>query len=156
MISAFFSYLIFFNIDVPARIDIESIKTNKEAIFSLKSGEYNFDTGYIVGEILVYGEDEFEHYEQTTETSKIYEIDDVTICAVSPVSCNKDARLSHLFEPTISTGTIIIECDEKLIEVLYYYNYTNVVDVVWFITNPEIIYRPRIDFADILESKSEG
>lgn len=152
LLSFAFIYLVFCDFTVPARVDITSIKNNKDTILSINSGEYEFDTGYIVGEMIVYDEKEFELYEPTTETSKVYDIDDTTICAISPVFCDKDDRVSHAFEPTISSGTILIENNKKLIEISYYYDYMNVVSLVWPITNPELLYRPEIDIVDILET----
>ena len=41
---------------------------------------------------------------------------------------------------------------KKVLEINYRYNGTNITSVIWPITNPEIIYRPKIDITDILEN----
>ena len=149
LLSLGFIYLVFGNIDVPARVDVESINTNKDVLLSIDYGNYEFDTGYIAGNMYVRETNGYNIYEQKMKT---YDIDDNTICTVSSVSCAKDARLSHAFEPTISRGIILIENNEKVLEINYRYNGTNISSVIWPITNPEITYRPKIDIADILES----
>lgn len=145
-------YLVFADIEVPARVNIESIETNKEVILSLEYGDYEFDTGCVKGQLSVYEAKEFESYEPILEINKTYDIDESTICAVSSVFCDKDKRLSHAFEPTISSGTILIENNKKIIEISYYYDYQNIAILLWPITNPEIVYRPQIDVGEIVQS----
>lgn len=145
-------YLVFADVEVPARVNIESIETNKEVLLSLEYGNYEFDTGSVKGQLSVYEANEFESYEPTLDISKTYDIDQSTICAVSSVFCDKDDRLSHAFEPTISSGTILIESNKKIIEISYYYDYQNIAILLWPITNPEIVYRPQIDVGEILNT----
>lgn len=152
LFSLMFLYSVFANIEVPARVDVESIKGYKDVLLSMDYGHYKFDTGYIEGRIYVNESNGFEHCKQTEEKNKIYGIDDGFICSVSSVLCEKDGRLSHMFEPTISSGTILIGSNKKSVEIYYFYNYENIASLIWPITNPELLYRPEIDVVDILNS----
>lgn len=152
LFSLIFLYSVFANIEVPARVDVGSIKEHKADLLSMEYGHYEFDTGYIEGRIYVNELNGFEIYKQFETKNKIQEIDDGVICSVSSVLCEKDGRLSHIFEPTISSGTILIGSNNKAIEIYYFYNYENIASLIWPITNPEIFYRPKIDVGDILQT----
>ena len=152
LFSLMFLYSAFANIEVPARVDVESIKGQKDVLLSMEYGRYEFDTEYIEGRIYVNELNGFELCKRTETNNKIYEIDDDVICSVSSVLCEKDGRLSHIFEPTISSGTILIGSNNKAIEIYYFYNYENIASFIWPITNPEIFYRPKIDVGDILQT----
>ena len=153
-------FLVFFGVEVPARIDKKSIKEHKSEISSLEPGNYEFDTGYIEGGLAVYNKEDYKEREESEiykelETYKKYRIDDETTCIISPVFCGKDERFSHIFEPTIAGGILVIRDSKKIVEVSYYYNDYNLFTCLWFITNPEVFYRPKIDFGDILNSCTE-
>lgn len=150
LVSIVFVCLVFLDFRVPASIDIASLKQNKEEIISLKSGEYEFDAGYIFGYMYVYDEKEFALYEPTIEISEVYDVDDDTICSVSLVTCYKDERFSHAFFPMLSSGEILIENEKKIIEI--YYCYDNAMNPFCSITNPSLFYRQKIDFVDVLRT----
>lgn len=149
-------YLVFAEIEIPARVDMESIKTSKEELLSLSYGDYEFDAEYIQGYVCVYEAEEFESYNLTSEAQKTYDIDSNTICKISSVFCEKDERLSQGFSPTTSSGSILIKCDTKVVEIFYFYDYRSISLVFAPITNPEIIYRQKIDVHDILNSLEYG
>ena len=143
-------FLVFFGVDVPARIDKKSIKQHKSEISSLEPGYYKFNTGYIEGGLVVYNKEDYKYYEKEVEF-KEYRIDDETTCAVTSVYCEK----SDYFAPTLAAGMLVIQDSKKIVEVSYYYNDYNLFTCLWFITNPEVFYRPKIDFGDILDSCTE-
>ena len=53
LFSLMFLYSVFANIEVPARVDVGSIKGHKDVLLSMEYGRYEFDTGYIEGRICV-------------------------------------------------------------------------------------------------------
>lgn len=155
VVSFVFAYIVFADIKVPARVDIESIKTYHETLLSTESGYYEFDTGYIDGSMRVSDlNDDYTpvlDYATDYKKYKSHEIDEYTKCYISPVICDKDDRLSHLWEPLGSYGTIVIESKDKLIEIKYNYINSGVADILWPISNPQIFYRPQIDVGDIVK-----
>ncbi|MBO5066279.1 MAG: hypothetical protein J6D06_09225 [Clostridia bacterium] len=154
VLSIVFAYIVFTDIKLPARVDIESIKTYHETLLSTESGYYEFDTGYIDGSMRVSDlNDDYTpvlDYATDYKKYKSHEIDEYTKCYISPVICYKDDRLSHLWEPLGSYGTIVIESKDKLIEIKYNYINSGVADILWPISNPQTFYRPEIDFGDLV------
>lgn len=154
-LSLVFAYLVFADIKVPARVNVESIKTHQETLLSTESGYYEFDGKIINGSMRVSdlsGNSVPElDYAVDYKKHKAYEIDESTMCYVTSVVCDKDDRISHLCEPLSSYGTIVIESEEKLIEIRYYYINSGVVDILWPISNPQTFYRPQIDVGDIVK-----
>ncbi len=143
-------YCVYADVSVPARVNLKSIEDHYDELLLLEDGA-TFKTGYITGNLIVHSNDELLFYREQKSNGEKHVINDEAVCYISPVYCLKDDRISHLFEPTQSLGDILIETPEKTFYIEYYYDGDSIFSLLWPITNPEIIYRHRIDLGDILE-----
>lgn len=150
LISIGLLYCVYADVYVPARVDIKSIEENYDELLLLEDGA-SFKTGYITGHLTVHSNDELMFYREQKANGKKHVINNEAVCYISPVHCIKDDRISHLLEPTQSVGSILIETSEKTFYIEYYYDGDSIFSLLWPITNPEIIYRHKIDLGDILE-----
>ncbi len=147
-LSLVFAFVVFSSVKVSANINIESIENNMDTLLSTSDGFYEFETGYIQGMVSIGN----ESYTELDDDFEKHIINDDTVVYVSSLHCNKDYRLSHLFQPESSNGIVLIKSEDKIIEVDYWYNDKNIASIIWPVTNPEIIYRREVDFADIIET----
>lgn len=150
LISVGLLYCVYADVCVPARVDLKAIEENYDELLLLEDGA-SFKTGYITGHLTVHSNDELMFYREQKANGKKHVINNEAVCYISPVHCIKDDRISHLLEPTQSVGSILIETPEKTFYIEYYYDGDSIFSLLWPITNPEIIYRHRIDLGDILE-----
>lgn len=150
LLSIGLAYSVYADIEVPARVDLKAIEENYDKLLLLEDGA-SFNTGYITGHLTVHSNDELMFYREQKANGKKHVINDESVCYISPVHCIKDDRISHLLEPTQSVGSILIETPEKTFYIEYYYDGNSIFSLLWPITNPEIIYRHKIDLGDILE-----
>ncbi len=150
LLSIGLAYSVYADIEVPARVDLKAIEENYDELLLLEDGA-SFNTGYITGNLIVHSNDELMFYREQKANGKKHVINNEAVCYISPVHCIKDDRISHLLEPTQSVGSILIETPEKTFYIEYYYDGNSIFSLLWPITNPEIIYRHKIDLGDILE-----
>lgn len=143
-------YCVYADVSVPARVNLKSIEDHYDELLLLEDGA-SFKTGYITGNLIVHSNDELMFYREQKANGKKHVINNEAVCYISPVHCIKDDRISHLLEPTQSVGSILIETPEKTFYIEYYYDGNSIFSLLWPITNPEIIYRHKIDLGDILE-----
>lgn len=153
LLSIGLAYSVYADIEVPARVDIKSIEENYDKLLALD--EYQrFDTGYIYGDLFVYDSDDKDamFFREQKAIADKYVLNNGAVCYITPVRCVKDERISHLLAPMYSFGDIIIETPERTFHIDYYYESNTFFNLLWPITNPEVVYRHKIDIADIIET----